>query len=232
MRKWFKRFSWLLLVLVGLALIFHNQIAFYTLSKFQPTVTQKSVAKGKEKQGNYKWEKVQSLSAQQVLKARMEAGKINFIGYVAIPEIGLNVPISNGVDNINIALGAGTLKENQVMGQGNYALASHFIQGSSGRNILFSPLYYSGKVGQKIYLTDLKKVYEYKATVYKVIDPHQVEVVDDVPDKKMITLVTCDYTAEAGRVLMQGTLEKEMNFKDTPKSVLNKLVMDDNRWVK
>ncbi|GAK30350.1 sortase [Weissella oryzae SG25] len=232
MWRWLKRLIWVLVLLIGLALVFHKQIAFYVLSNFQPKVSQQSIKKADKQNGNYNWAKVDSLSAEQILKARLEAGKINFIGYVAIPEIGLNVPISRGVDNLNISLGAGTLKPKQVMGEGNFALASHFIQGNSGRNLLFSPIYYSGKVGQKIYLTDLKQVYEYTATVHKIIDPTDVSVVDDVPGQKLITLITCNYTADNGRVLMQGRLDKSMSFKDAPKKLQHQLASEDNRWIK
>lgn len=49
------------------------------------------------------------------------------------------------------------------MGKGNYALAGHNMS-NLGPKVLFSPLYYRAKVGQKIYLTDMKNVYTYKIT--------------------------------------------------------------------
>ncbi|MBM7617196.1 sortase A [Weissella uvarum] len=232
-RRWWSTVLYVVLIIIALGLIFHNQIAAFSISQFQPKVTQKSVEKGQKdkKNANYDWTKVNTLDSQQLLKARANAGKVNFIGYVSVPAIGLSVPIANGVSDTVLSLGAGTLNENQKMGQGNYALASHFIQGESGKKLLFSPIYYHGKKGQKIYLTDMKRVYEYKTTSYRTVKPTDVQVADPVPGRKMITLITCDYTAERGRVIMQGDLTKQMKFKDAPASVL-KSFEKDNRWIK
>lgn len=232
-RRWWSTALYFILILVALGLIFHNQIASFAIKTFQPEVTTASVKKSesKKKDANYDWSAVNTLTAQQILKARVNAGQVDFIGFVTIPEIGLSVPIANGVSDTILSLGAGTLNEAQQMGTGNYALASHFIQGNSGKDILFSPIYYKGKVGQKIYLTDMKKVYEYKATEYTTVKPTDVQVADPISGRKMITLITCDYTAERGRVILQGDLQKEMNFDDAPSDVL-KSFEQDNRWIK
>lgn len=230
---WWSTLIYVVLIIIALGLIFHNQIATFAINTFEPKVTQKTINKADQtkKDANYDWSKVNTLSAQQILKARVNAGKVDFIGFVSVPEIGLSVPIANGVSDTILSLGAGTLNENQQMGQGNYALASHFIQGDSGKKVLFSPIYYHGKVRQKIYLTDMKKVYEYKTTSYRVVKPTDVQVADPIPGRKMVTLITCDYTAERGRVIMQGDLTKEMPFNQAPQSVLDSFEKD-NRWIK
>lgn len=231
--RYLRRVLYGLLIVISLMMIFHVQLAHFVLSQFQPTVNQASVKRAKKapKKANYDWQKVKPLTAEQVIKARLQAGKINFIGMVSVPDIGLSVPISQGTDDINLSLGAGTLYENEKMGQGNYALASHFIQGTSGKSLLFSPLYYQGKVGQKIYLTDMDQVYTYRATTYRTIKPTDVQWADPVAGKKLITLITCDYTAERGRVIMQGTLEGQQSWDDTP-TAIQKSFTKDNRWIK
>lgn len=231
--RYLRKILYGLLILVALLMIFHVQLAHFVLSQFQPTINQTTIQKAKKapKKANYDWKKVKPLTAEQVINARLQAGKINFIGMVSVPAIGLSVPISHGTDDINLSLGAGTLYENERMGQGNYALASHFIQGESGKRLLFSPLYYQGKVGQKIYLTDMDKVYTYRATTYRTIKPTDVQWADPVAGKKLITLITCDYTAERGRVIMQGTLEKQQSWDKTPASI-QKSFTKDNRWIK
>ncbi len=230
---WLRAVIFVVLLLISLLLIFHNQIANVALKTYEPEVTKTSIKKGaaEKKTPNYDWQKVGSLTAQQVLAARVNAGKINFIGFVAIPEIGLSVPLSNGTTDLNLSLGAGTMFPDQTMGEGNYALASHFIQGDSGRDVLFSPIYYKGAVGQKIYLTDMNHVYEYRAVDFKVIKPTDVDWVYPVAGKKLVTLITCDYTAERGRVMMRGELERTTTWDKTPKSIQTAFTAD-NRWIK
>ena len=41
---------------------------------------------------------------------------------ISIPELNMNLPIFKGFENVALYYGAGTMKENQVMGQGNYSL--------------------------------------------------------------------------------------------------------------
>jgi len=223
--------TFVILIIISLGLIFHNQIAHFVLQNFHPEVSQKTIDAAKNDDAKYDWHDVKTLTAEQILQARVNAGKINFIGFVAIPEIGLSVPIAHGVDDLVLSLGAGTMYKDQEMGEGNYALASHFIQGESGKGLMFSPLYYKGKVGQTIYLTDMKKVYEYKATKLETIKKTDVQVTHNVPGKKLITLITCNYTAEAGRVMMQGELAKTFDWDDAPKSVKDGFTTD-NRWIK
>ena len=101
------------------------------------------------------------------------------------------------------------------MGQGNYALAGHNM--AHGSKILFSPLYYHAKVGQKVYLTDLNRVYEYQITERKFIAATRVDVVQNTP-QKIITLVTCDATG-ANRLMIRGKFVKSMPFKQAPQQV-------------
>ncbi|MUG33622.1 sortase, partial [Psychrobacter sanguinis] len=76
------------------------------------------------------------------------------IGGIAIPELGINLPIFKGLGNVELIYGAGTMKEDQVMGgDNNYSLASHHIFGLVGSSeMLFSPLE-RAKDGMVIYLT-------------------------------------------------------------------------------
>ena len=114
----------------------------------------------KQSSANYDYSNAQDLSLQTVARARAKKQPINIIGEITVPAIGMTIPIANGVDNTTLALAAGTLRPNMKMGEGNYALAGHNM--ANGSKVLFSPLYSKSKVGQKVYITDLKNVYEYK----------------------------------------------------------------------
>ncbi|QBO36066.1 class A sortase [Periweissella cryptocerci] len=206
----------IILVLVALVLIFNRQLSRMMIHSYQPTVSAKMLAENKNKQANYDFDKVNALDFQTVAKARLEHKSINAIGLLNIPSIGLNLPIANGLDNETLALAAGTLKPNQKMGQANYALASHHVV---AKDILFGPLYWKSRPGQKIYLTDLKNVYEYTTYQRKFIPATDVKVVDDVPGKQIITLITCDDTGDK-RLMVRGKFNKVYKYKDAPKEAI------------
>ena len=215
MRKFLLNSLFVLLALVGLALVFNKQIEHAVIRHVQPTV---KVVK-KPKVGHYDWQKVSSLNTYDAVAARLNQKDMSYAGLISIPAIGVNLPISLGVSDTGLSVGAGTLTPDQQMGVGNYALASHFVQGANNKDLLFSPIYYKGAVGQKIYLTDLKHIYTYTTETVKVVKPTDVQVIDPVAGKKLVTLITCDYTAERGRVIMQGELTDTIAWKDAPASL-------------
>ncbi|MFR4252351.1 MAG: hypothetical protein ACLT1C_02735 [Weissella confusa] len=52
-----------------------------------------------------------------------------------------------------------------------------------------------------------------------------------VEGKKLVTLITCDYTAERGRIMMRGELQGVKTWAETPKDI-QKAFTTDNRWIK
>ncbi|CAH0415859.1 class A sortase [Periweissella fabaria] len=208
------------LLIISLGLIFNQQIAKLALETFHPNVTTTSIAAAQKKSASYDWRKVNSVSSAQIIQARFKTDAANFIGYVAVPAMGISLPISAGTGGDNLALGAATILPDQKMGQGNYVLASHMVY--IGKNLLFSPLYYhknDGVKGQKIYLTDLKHVYEYTTTEYKVVPSTAVQITDPVPGKQVITLFTCNYTHNDGRVVLRGELTQTTSWHDASGTV-------------
>lgn len=158
---------------------------------------------------------MKSLDFQTVAKARMNKSSIKVIGSIAIPSVDLYLPIGKGVSNETLALAAGTLKADQTMGQGNYALAGHHM---IKHGALFSPLYYRSKVGQMIYLSDVTHIYAYRTSQRTFIKATDVQVIDDVPGKKLVTLITCDKTG-AGRLMIRGTYVQKWAFKQAPTTI-------------
>lgn len=102
---------------------------------------------------------------------------------MAIPSVGINLPNFKGLDNESLCYGAGTFYPDQTLGTGNYALASHRLEES-----------------------DLENIYTYQVTVSTRINPIQVEVIEDVPDKKLVTLITCGEASAVTRWMVQGEL--------------------------
>lgn len=95
----------MILLLISLALIFNQQIAKFTLETYHPKITQQSIAKAHNKKASFDWQKVNSVSATDIVKARLDAKNSDYIGYVAIPAMAVSLPISAGTGGNNLEIG-------------------------------------------------------------------------------------------------------------------------------
>lgn len=214
-----------LLIILALLLIFNapirNSIMAWRTNQYQvERVSNDQIEKNKSAEVTFDYEQVESLSTERVLASQMESQQLPVIGGIAIPDLQLNLPIFKGLSNTALYYGAGTMKENQVMGQGNYALASHHVFGITGASqMLFSPLI-KAKEGMKIYVTDKTTVHTYVLTSVETVTPDRVDLVEDVEGITEITLVTCGDAAATDRVIVKGQLEGSVPYQETPKEVL------------
>jgi sortase A len=226
--KWLDILRWVLIVVllvVGLALIFNKSIRTviaWNTNKYQVSkVSKKTIEKNKEAKTSFDFDTVKSISTESVLQAQMDAQELPVIGGIAIPEVGINLPIFKGLGNTELTYGAGTMKEDQVMGgENNYSLASHHVFGIAGASdMLFSPLD-KAKEGMKIYLTDKNKVYTYVISEVKVVQPTEVAVVDDTPGKSEVTLVTCTDAEATQRTIVKGELKSQVDFDKASSDII------------
>ena len=221
----------LLLLLVGLALVFNNQIKNYLVHDASnkhtiSNVAREEVKENEKKEATFDFDQVESLDFNLVAQATKgrDTG-LDTIGGIAIPSVELNLPIFKGVSNYVLAVGAGTMKEEQRMGIGNYALASHNMYDPK---LLFAPLV-RVELGSSILLTDLEYIYEYKVTYKEYVEPTRVEIIDDVENKQLVTLVTCDATG-ANRLILQGELVREVKGTDAPEYMQKAFEMDQTNY--
>lgn len=112
-------------------------------------------------------------------------------GYVAAPDVSIYQPIYYGTSNQVLANGAGTAKDNQVMGIGNYAISGHNmgqyatwkvpVPDTSGA--LISPGTHFSLLEKKqpkvVYLTDGVNVFTYKTVSRFVTNMGNGYVIDD-----------------------------------------------------
>ncbi|WP_461223765.1 class A sortase [Lacticaseibacillus suihuaensis] len=214
-KVWTLRVLLTLGLLLGLAMVFNEQIKMFVVKEMSTStlksVSRKSIEQNQKKKANFDFDSVSALDLKTVASATM-ASK-DSIGLMAYPAVKLKLPILKGLDNDNMSVGAATMKANDVMGKGNYALAGHDI---TWNGLLFSALDYAKK-GDKIYLTDLKHVFEYRVTKKVLVDMSQVQWVDDVPGKKLITLVTCEIATKSrhDRVIVRGEFVKKTKVTKT-----------------
>jgi sortase A len=200
-----------LLILFALALIFNRQIKNEVIKSYQPKVTRKMVEESQMRQKkqttrhsknvSYNFKKVKSLDFETAMRARMNTQQLEVVGEILVPKAAIHLPIGLGVANQTLALAAGTMRADQKMGKGNYPLAGHHMV---NRHVLFGPLYFKTKVGDNVYLTDMKTIYHYRVYRRTFIAATRVDVIKQTK-KPILTLITCDATG-AGRLMIRGKL--------------------------
>lgn len=226
LKKYWRYIVASILLLVGVALLLVQPAQTYMLQQGVTAsleqakeITRTEVAENEERTEDvtFKFEDVEPLSLENIVKYQGQGGRYS-MGQVAIPELNMKIPIYKGVSNYVLATGAGTMKENQKMGEGNYALASHNYFGD--KTILFSPLV-DAKQGMKIYITDLENIYEYEITSVDIIEPTKVSVIYDQKDKTEITLITCDDLNATNRYCVKGKFVTKYPAKGASQTVLS-----------
>lgn len=209
MKKHLIRFCSFLLIIGGLILLFNKPIinyfvtntgAAYELSQ----LSKEDLKQNRKRKASFDFDKVRSIRSEDILKSQLNKSKeeLPVIAGIAIPSVKIRLPIFKGLSNEALLYGAGTLSPDQEMGKRNYALASHR---SDQADLLFTPLE-ELTLGAEIYVTDLTKVYTYKAISKERVAPTALEVLDEVPDKQLITLITCGDLYGTDRLVVQGEL--------------------------
>ncbi|WP_270351086.1 class A sortase [Ligilactobacillus ruminis] len=191
-----------ILLLAGLMMIFNEQIKCVIVD-WMTNSSLKQPVKDDDSKGNFDFEKVKAVDNKMVAKAAFSKNQ-DAIGKLSVPSVKVKLPIFKGLDNYNLVRGAGTMKEAEQMGTGNYALAGHHMKDGS---LLFGPLE-NVKKGDKIYLADKHHVYVYETRLKTVVDKHDTNYINDVQGQKLVTLITCasGMTGESRRVVVQGEL--------------------------
>lgn len=227
-RVGFRRVLGLILLVIGIVIminqawpvvqVYLNQqdvaVANYTAEELQENASDQS-------NGQFDFNEVRNVSATEVNQVRtdIESGEadLDVLGAVAIPDANLNTAVIKGMSDVAMVSGAGTMFPDQVMGQGNYTLASHHI--GYGTDILLNNISDSVTVGDKIYLTDLTNVYVYETFFVEAVNPDQVQYISqEVTGNPIITLMTC--TADlTQRWIVQGNLTETVVFGEAPAEV-------------
>lgn len=229
--KW-RKFLAIFFFLLAIILFSLGPIRTYVLTLFEQDgkqqiqqVTLEQIKQNQLQEGKFDFEEVKPLDLAGVMGARLSNEAYSTVGVIAIPSVNINLPIIRGVSNAGLYVGAGTMKPEQKMGEGNYSLAGHNYPGKP--TILFSPLD-KLQIGEKIYITDLEYIYEYATNNIYTVDEHQVEVIDDVTDKTMITLVKCNLK-DTLRDIYQGELISKTPVAEASEDVTQLFNIDFTR---
>lgn len=216
----------ILILIASVAVIFNGQIRnaimkHRTEQYVVSNVSKKKIETNTNKKSTYDFSSVKAVDTNSVFKSQLTSDELPVIGGISLPDVKINLPIFKGTTNENLLFGAATMKENQQFGQGNYTLASHHVfSDGDTENMLFSPLK-NAKKGMKIYLTDKTNIYTYEINDIFTVTPERVDVIDDVPNQKIITLITCTDAEAQYRTIVRGNLTNVVSYSRAPKEMLN-----------
>ena len=123
------------------------------------------------------------------------------VAIMEIPSIKLKQPVVDGITEDVIKYFLGRFPESAMPGEvGNFAVAGHRVSDFTDAFINL----YKVKVGDKVIVTTKDGRYTYEVDSSFIVDPEQVEVLDDA-DYEKITLITCTIGSKR-RVVVTGKL--------------------------
>ena len=141
--------------------------------------------------------------------------KSRVIGAIYAPTVNLRMAITYGVSQDLLLWSAGTLKPDQQMGRGNFAIIGH---NSQNPDALFAPTHRL-EDGDLVYVTDKTDIYVYSVTDIGTVDPSEVDVVYDVPGEALLTMVSCTDDGTQ-RVVVRALLEDTVPYSEADTSLL------------
>lgn len=193
-----------LLIIFGiyfmLAPIVKNHMMQGNIEKLLET-TKEEIRENRQKESTIDFADVRKISTDAAFRAMRNSDDIHVIGRIQIEAIDLDLPVVNSLTDETLYFGAGMMKSGQVMGEGNYSLASHRMRNP---NLLFSPLDRI-EIGDKIVISDDTGSYTYEAIKKEVIEAEGVHVIDDIEGDRLITLITCTNEGSQ-RLMVRGEL--------------------------
>ena len=123
------------------------------------------------------------------------------IAIMEIPSIKLKQPVVDGITEDVIKYFLGRFPDSAMPGEvGNFAVAGHRVSDFTDAFINL----YKVKVGDEVIVTTKDGRYTYEVDSSFIVDPEQVEVLDDADYEKM-TLITCTIGSKR-RVIVTGKL--------------------------
>lgn len=190
----------ILLILTGLTLVFLPTISSHVIERrtadnatVVDEVPAETLKENLASESEFDFDSILEISPSQTFLAANQIDESLLLGKLLIPSIDLNLAVYNGVTNQILHAGVGTMRPNLEMGKGNFPIAGHY---ASNKDALFGDLT-AVAIGDSVYLTDNDQLYEYKVYDTKIVEPTEIEwIQDDVAEKHgepIISLMNCYY---------------------------------------
>jgi len=152
-------------------------------------------------------QKLNIIQESEVTHIEKKEESLGQVMMLLIPSIDLYQPILETLsdDNLNVALTQ--IKEDQVLGSGNFTVAGH-LSSVDGRHFNRLP---EVQIGDEVSVLTDKQVYTFTVDSREVIEATDVDVLDD-GDQSEITLITCTPSGKK-RLAVKGYL---VDVEDIP----------------
>ena len=152
-------------------------------------------------------QKLNIIQESEVTHIEKKEESLGQVMMLSIPSIDLYQPILETLsdDNLNVALTQ--IKEEQVLGSGNFTVAGH-LSSVDGRHFNRLP---EVQIGDEVSVLTDKQVYTFTVDSREVIEATDVDVLDD-GDQSEITLITCTPSGKK-RLAVKGYL---VDVEDIP----------------
>ncbi|NLL51078.1 MAG: class D sortase [Peptococcaceae bacterium] len=192
----------LLLIVIGISIVGYPTARDLYYDYQQKKITEAWQA-GLEQLDREPLEPVQE-SKEEPVKAVLDLSK-EMEGLLIIDKINLRVPILTGINKRNLDLAVASVENTAKAGEvGNYVLAGH---NSHTYGLLFSRLD-ELTVGDRIVVQAKEQEYVYTVTESMIVQAEDVQVLRPDGEKRLITLVTCDYSTKPyRRLIVKGEME-------------------------
>lgn len=122
-----KLINWIggLLIVVGILFLFQKPIENFFIQRLTDnaldSISAETIQEGQNVEGEFDFSAVQDLSTQDIFSTQLNKENLAAIGSITIPEVEMEVPIFKGLSEYNLTAGAGTMKSDQQMGEGNWS---------------------------------------------------------------------------------------------------------------
>ncbi|MBU5424835.1 class A sortase [Tissierella pigra] len=201
-----RKFISTIIIIIGVILLFiphiNNLIIQHNINNTRNVlkeITSEEIIKNKNTEGIYDYDSIRDIEINTVLWEIKDFDNKNIIGQIAIPDLGIDIPILKGTTNSNLLIGATTMVEGQEMGEGNYPLAGHLMKNKS---LLFGSLM-DIEIGALVKISDKNMIYEYKIYDTVVVPDEALNMLDNSKAEKrgrpIISLMTCYYSSKTGK---------------------------------
>lgn len=195
MRRLIKWFIWpALAMLASIALVaagYHHllQAPATTIRASEAAAQQANLAHSEAVSGHHR-SQIAEADLTTLLNARLQTQRLVAtagVGRVAIPKVGISLPIFNQINDSTLSLGTVLYFPERKLGQGNTVLASHHYLGSEGLLNALNQV----KKGDEILVSDLTTVWRYQVAANQVVKQDQVSVLANTGDAR-VTLIRCE----------------------------------------
>ena len=125
--------------------------------------------------------------SRELYLRRLLNDNINF----EIPRLGIKVPVLERTESKALQVSAGHFEGTGALGEGNYCIAGH---NSTIYAEIFNDLDLI-QIGDEMYLVDIDEKrtrYCYIVTEYKIVEPNQVEVLNNYEDNRLMVISCTD----------------------------------------